>query len=190
MLESNFKESANGKCVHTPIYKPSTNEIVNVFSRNVGRVWKNSCKNEVETDHRIRKNSNLNEEDKYRAYSWISDSQSNSALSILLHIFQKMNKKILLVAIGLLFVFTAFAKDCPRKSTPQSIKELELSCRAIVYHNNGNVALIENYKNGKEEGEWKLYHENGKLKTIGNYKNGKAEGKWKLYHENGKLGQN
>ena len=106
--ESNFKESANGKCVHTPIYKPSTNEIVNVFSRNVGRVWKNSCKNEVETDHRIHKNSNLNEEDKYRAYSWISDSQSNSALSILLHIFQKMNKKILLVAIGLLFVFHCF----------------------------------------------------------------------------------
>ena len=72
--ESKFKESANGKCVHTPIYlKPSTNEIVNVFSRNVGRVWKNSCKNEVETDRKIRKNSNLNEEDKYRAYSWISD---------------------------------------------------------------------------------------------------------------------
>ena len=49
-----------------------------------------------------------------------------------------MNKKILLVAIGLLFVFTAFAKDCPQNSTPQSIEELELSCRAIVYHNNGN----------------------------------------------------
>ena len=185
--ESNFKESANGKFVHTLIYKPSTNEIVNVFSRNVGRVWKNSCKNEVETDHRIRKNSNLNEEDKYRAYSWISDSQSNSALSILLHIFQKMNKKILLVAIGLLFVFTAFAKDCPRKSTQQSIKELELSCRAIVYHNNGNVALIENFKNGKQEGEGKLYHENGKLAIIGNYKNGEREGKWKLYRKNGKL---
>ena len=127
--ESKFKESANGKCVHTPIYKPSTNETVNVFSRNVGRVWKNSCKNEVETDHRIRKNSNLNEEHKYRAYSWISDSKSDSALSILLHIFQKMNKKILLVAIGLLFVFTAFAKDCPQSSTSQSIKYLELSCR-------------------------------------------------------------
>ena len=28
-----------------------------------------------------------------------------------------MNKKILLVAIGLLFVFTAFAKDCPQNST-------------------------------------------------------------------------
>ena len=178
--ESNFKESANGKCVHTPIYKPSTNEIVNVFSRNVGRVWKNSCKNEVETDHRIRKNSNLNEEDKYRAYSWISESKSDSALSILLHIFQKMNKKILLVAIGLLFVFTAFAKDCPQNSTRQSIKELELSCRFITNYSNGNVAIIGNYKNGEREGEWKFYHNNGKLEWIGNYKNGKQEGEWKF----------
>ena len=33
----------------------------------------------------------------------------------------------------------------------------------------------------------KWYHENGKLEQIGNYKNGKQEGEWKLYHENGKL---
>ena len=33
---------------------------------------------------------------------------------------------------------------------------------------------IVNYKNGKEEGEWKGYHENGNLEEIGNYKNGKA----------------
>ena len=116
-------------------------------------------------------------------------TKSDSALSILLHIFQKMNKKILLVAIGLLFVFTAFAKDCPQNSTSQSIKELELSCRAIVYHNNGNVALIENYKNGELEGKWKLYHENGKLEAIGNYKNGKKEGERKFYRKNGKLEQ-
>ena len=74
-----------------------------------------------------------------------------------------MNKKILLVAIGLLFVFTAFAKDCPQNSTLQSIEVLGLSCREIVYHNNGNVLLIGNYKNGKREGEWKVYHENGNV---------------------------
>ena len=77
-----------------------------------------------------------------------------------------MNKKILLVAIGLLFIFTAFAKDCPQDSTQQSIEVLELSCRAIVYHNNGNVEIIGNYKNGKQEGEWKVYYENGKLDYI------------------------
>ena len=86
-----------------------------------------------------------------------------------------MNKKILLVAIGLLFVFTAFAKDCPQNSTQQSIEELELSCRRIVYHNNGNVEIIGNYKNGEREGEWKDYYENGSLWKIGNYKNEKKK---------------
>ena len=98
-----------------------------------------------------------------------------------------MNKKIFLVAIGLLFVFTAFAKDCPQNSTSQSIEVLELSCRAIAYYKNGNVALIGNYKNGEREGEWKFYRENGKLEAIENYKNGKKEGEWKVYYENGKL---
>ena len=129
----------------------------------------------------------MNEEDKYHIYSWVSESQSDYALPIAFaYFFKKMNKKILLVAIGLLFVFTAFAKDCPPNSTPQSIKVLGLSCREIVYHNNGNVEIIGDYKNGKEEGEWKFYRENGKLEGIGNYKNGEREGKWKLYHENGK----
>eukprot|EP00800_Vazella_pourtalesii_P000922 TRINITY_DN1077_c0_g2_i3.p1 TRINITY_DN1077_c0_g2~~TRINITY_DN1077_c0_g2_i3.p1 ORF type:complete len:130 (-),score=15.54 TRINITY_DN1077_c0_g2_i3:55-444(-) len=100
-----------------------------------------------------------------------------------------MNKKILLVAIGLLFVFTAFAKDCPPNSTPQSIKELELSCRATSYWHNGKLEWIGNYKNGEREGKWKLYRENGKLEGIGNYKNGKLEGEWKWYHNNGKLEQ-
>ena len=98
-----------------------------------------------------------------------------------------MNKKILLVAIGLLFVFTAFAKDCPQNSTLQSIEVLGLSCREIFYHNNGNVEIIGNYKNGELEGEWKSYHENGELKAIVNIKNGKAEGEWKSYRKNGKL---
>ena len=60
-----------------------------VFSRNVGSVWQNSCKNEVETDDRIRKNSNLNEEDKYHIYSWVSESQSDYALPIAFAYFSK-----------------------------------------------------------------------------------------------------
>ena len=55
-------------------------------------------------------------------------------------------------------------------STLQSIEVLELNCRAIVYHNNGNVEIIGNYKNGKLEGKWKWYRENGKLEQIENLK--------------------
>ena len=87
--ESKFKKSANGKFVHTLIYKPSTNEIVNVFDRKVGCVWQNSCKNQVETDRKIRQNSNLNEEDKYHIYSWVSESQSDYALPIAFAYFSK-----------------------------------------------------------------------------------------------------
>ena len=42
------------------------------------------------------------------------------------------------------------------------------------YHKNGKLKAIENYKNGKPEGEWKFYHNNGKLEEIENYKNGKT----------------
>ena len=70
-----------------------------------------------------------------------------------------------------------------------------------IYHENGKLEQIGNYKNGKLEGEWKFYHNNGKLEQIGNYKNGKhekenmeiikmemLEGEWKFYRmENGKL---
>ena len=72
-----------------------------------------------------------------------------------------------MVAIGLLFVFTAFAKDCPQNSTPQSIEVLELNCREIVYHNNGNVLLIGNYKNGKARRKWKFIVKAEKAISIG-----------------------
>ena len=38
----------------------------------------------------------------------------------------------------------------------------------------------------KENGNG-IYHENGKLKAIGNYKNGEAEGEWKYYDDNENL---
>ena len=45
---------------------------------------------------------------------------------------------------------------------------------------NGKLWWIDNYKNGKREGEWKWYHETGKLEEIGNFKNGKQEGEMKM----------
>ena len=51
----------------------------------------------------------------------------------------------------------------------------------ISYRENGKLRWIDNYKNGKLEGEWKFYHNNGELEQIRNYKNGKREGEWKFY---------
>ena len=35
-----------------------------------------------------------------------------------------------------------------------------------IYHEQWKARRIDNYKNGKQEGEWKFYHENGKLKEL------------------------
>ena len=104
-----------------------------------------------------------------------------------------MNKKILLVAMGLLAIFTAFAKDCP-KDMPSLInkgsefaRENRLTCLHKEYYENGKISVIGSFKNGKGEGEWKWHRLNGNLEKIGSFKNGKQEGEWKLYYENGKL---
>ena len=157
-----------------------------------------------------------------------------------------MNKKILLVAMGLLAIFTAFAKDCPKEMPSldnkgaEFAREHRLTCLHKEYYGNGklkrnckfqkwkprrrmlneyrlngNLEKIVNFKNGKQEGEWKYvllkmetskiienfkdgnsrgrmdkwYYKNGKLHVIGNYKNGFREGEWKGYHKNGNLYQ-
>ena len=60
-----------------------------------------------------------------------------------------------------------------------------------MYHENGKLEQIRNYKNGKREGEMEIHivkkNGNYRWKAIGNYKNGKLEGEWKFYHNNGKL---
>ena len=57
----------------------------------------------------------------------------------------------------------------------------------IGYHKNGQLWYKGNYKNGKEEGDHVEYHENGQLWAKGNYKNGKKEGEHVVYYENGQI---
>ena len=90
-----------------------------------------------------------------------------------------MNKKILLVAMGLLAIFTAFAKDCPKEMPSldnkgaEFARENRLTCLHKEYYGNGNLKEIVNFKNGQREGEWKFYYVNGKLKEIVNFKSGR-----------------
>lgn len=55
------------------------------------------------------------------------------------------------------------------------------------WHENGQIAVEENFKNGKQEGLGKSWHENGQVKAEGNYKNGKLEGLWKEWYPNGQI---
>ena len=57
------------------------------------------------------------------------------------------------------------------------------------YFPNGLTKRIENYKDGKLNGEYKSYeYNNGKvyIYSKGKYENGKEVGEWKYYFENGK----
>lgn len=58
-----------------------------------------------------------------------------------------------------------------------------------LYHVNGQLYQIGEYKEGKPIGEWKIYFDNGQLYQIGKYESGELTGEWKLYHENGQLNQ-
>lgn len=56
------------------------------------------------------------------------------------------------------------------------------------YHlNSDKIMTLENYKNGKLEGEKNVYYNNGQLAEKSFYKNGLLEGVYTKYAENGKL---
>jgi len=56
-----------------------------------------------------------------------------------------------------------------------------------LYHQNGEVRVIQNYVDGKREGCWKVFHENGQLEYITHFKDGKENGSHEGYYEQGGL---
>lgn len=74
--EFEFKSNAVGNFVHTIVFDKSNHKIVTSFVRQVKKTWVQTCKNNIETDHRIKELSNEN----YQVYSWISNSKSDFAL--------------------------------------------------------------------------------------------------------------
>lgn len=55
-----------------------------------------------------------------------------------------------------------------------------------LFHENGNLDVIEHYVAGKYEGETKTYYDSGEIKLVGQYQNNVAEGIWISYYPNGK----
>ena len=50
--------------------------------------------------------------------------------------------------------------------------------KATYYHDNGAVAQLGYYLNGKLHGEWKMFDEAGQKLAKGSYLNGEKTGKW------------
>jgi len=51
----------------------------------------------------------------------------------------------------------------------------------------GKLSVLDNFKDGKQHGEYISYHQNGKILMKGKFKEGKQHGEWSEYHKNGEL---
>lgn len=63
-------------------------------------------------------------------------------------------------------------------------KDTVFDGRTVMYYENGQVWLENNYKNGKKDGKETAYRQNGTTEYIGNYKNGNQDSIWHWYYNN------
>jgi len=76
VYEKQFKHEAKGHFVRTIVFDTSKSKITNSFIRKVDKVWMQTCKNNIATDHRIKALSGNH----FQIYSWIVPSESDFGL--------------------------------------------------------------------------------------------------------------
>ena len=76
--ENEFKNKASGNYVRTIVFDTVKEEVVTCFIRKVNKAWEQTCKNNIETDHRIKNLSGNN----YQIYSWVAKSKNDFSLPI------------------------------------------------------------------------------------------------------------
>lgn len=65
--ESMFKERAVNNCVRTLVFDVEKSQVIKLFPRKVGKLWEQTFKNNIETDHRIKELPGNN----YQIFSWV-----------------------------------------------------------------------------------------------------------------------
>lgn len=82
--------------------------------------------------------------------------------------------KNLILSLAALVSFTAFAQEAPK-----TIYEKQGALvKTTVFHDNGTVAQIGTFLNGKLDGKWVMFTPKGEKLAMGNYKLGTKTGKW------------
>ena len=81
--------------------------------------------------------------------------------------------KTIIIALALIFSVAMTAQEVQ----PKFEKE-DNALKATYFHDNGNIAQIGFFRDGKLHGEWKMFDEKGKKIAMGEYLNGKKVGKW------------
>lgn len=85
-------------------------------------------------------------------------------------------KKLILSVLFCFVSFYSFGYQIDENFTGQVIKK----------YKDGQVESIENFKNGKLNGEFKEFFEDGSLSQIGTFKNGEMKS-IRVFYENGNL---
>ncbi len=85
--------------------------------------------------------------------------------------------------IGLLALMATFAMQA-QKGEPVFEKEGKV-VKTTYFHDNGAIAQVGSYLNGKLHGDWIMYDNAGNKQAIGQYENGVKVGKWFFWDEAG-----
>ena len=97
-----------------------------------------------------------------------------------------------IVLVFLVFSCSAVEKDCLELSYVNGLTyrgdEL-FSGQCVTRFPNDSIRSIQNYLNGKDNGEWIFYFENGNIETTGKFVEGKRVGYWNYYYPNGVIKQ-
>ena len=62
-------------------------------------------------------------------------------------------------------------------------KDGKIDGQRILYYDNGQVKIVENYLEDQYNGPYQSFFENGSPKQLGSFKNGEFEGELKTYYE-------
>jgi hypothetical protein len=76
--EEKFKADAFNNFVRTLVFNVLSGEIEVSFIRQVKTLWQQTCKNNIETDHRIKELSG----DHFQIYGWVVKSKSDFQLPV------------------------------------------------------------------------------------------------------------
>lgn len=72
--ETEFKSNAVGNFVQTVIFNKIEQKVVNSYTRKVTKIWEQTCKNNIESDHRVKELIG----EHFQVYSWVTKSKVTS----------------------------------------------------------------------------------------------------------------
>ena len=94
-----------------------------------------------------------------------------------------LNLEAMKAMIGLLALMATFTMQA--QITQPVFQKEGNTVKATYFHDNGAIAQVGAYVNGKLHGDWIMYDAQGNKQAIGQYDNGVKVGKWFFWDEEG-----